>query len=224
MIGDLEFTFIRNFLMQRTGIQLTTEKRYLVETRLDPVMRQFQLPSFSAVVQRLKTADRVLEVAVVDAMTTNETLFFRDKQPFDLFQNEVMPQLIASRRNTGRIRIWCAACSSGQEPYSLSMILDEMKPKLHGMQVEIVATDISERALQPVRGAARSADPLPAEAFHTGRGALADQQGDGRAYPVQIGESDAGLQGAGAIRHHFLPQRSDLLRRTDQARCAGPDE
>jgi chemotaxis protein methyltransferase CheR len=151
MIGDLEFTFIRNFLMQRTGIQLTTEKRYLVETRLDPVMRQFQLPSFSAVVQRLKTADRVLEVAVVDAMTTNETLFFRDKQPFDLFQNEVMPQLIASRRNTGRIRIWCAACSSGQEPYSLSMILDEMKPKLHGMQVEIVATDISEKVLAQAR-------------------------------------------------------------------------
>jgi chemotaxis protein methyltransferase CheR len=151
MIGDVEFAFIRTFLMQRTGIQLTTEKRYLVETRLDPVMRQFQLPSFSAVVQRLKAADRSLEVAVVDAMTTNETLFFRDKQPFDLFQNEVMPQLIASRRNTGHIRIWCAACSSGQEPYSLSMILDEMKPKLHGIKVEIVATDISEKVLAQAR-------------------------------------------------------------------------
>jgi chemotaxis protein methyltransferase CheR len=151
MIGDLEFTFIRTFLMERTGIQLTTEKRYLVETRLDPVMRQFQLASFGAVVQRLKAADRALETAVVDAMTTNETLFFRDKQPFDLFQNEVMPQLIASRRGAGRIRIWCAACSSGQEPYSLSMILDEMRPQLHGIQVEIVATDISEKVLGQAR-------------------------------------------------------------------------
>jgi chemotaxis protein methyltransferase CheR len=151
MIGDPDFTFIQGFLMQRTGIQLTTEKRYLVETRLDPVMRQFQVPSFSAVVQRLKAADRILETAVVDAMTTNETLFFRDKQPFELFEKEVMPQLIAARRNTGRIRIWCAACSSGQEPYSLSMILDEMKPKLHGIQVEIVATDISEKVLAQAR-------------------------------------------------------------------------
>jgi chemotaxis protein methyltransferase CheR len=151
MIGDPEFTFIQAFLMQRTGIMLAKEKRYLVETRLDPVMRHFQLASFSAVVQRLKAADRVLEIAVIDAMTTNETLFFRDKLPFELFQNEVMPKLIASRRNTGRIRIWCAACSSGQEPYSLSMILDEMRPQLHGIQVEIVATDISEKVLVQAR-------------------------------------------------------------------------
>ncbi len=150
MIGDPEFTFIQGFLMQRTGILLTSEKRYLVETRLDPVMRQFQIPSFNAVVSRLKAADRVLEVAVIDAMTTNETLFFRDKSPFELFENEVMPKLIKARSG-GRIRIWCAACSTGQEPYSLSMILDEMKPRLNGISVEIVATDISEKVLAQAR-------------------------------------------------------------------------
>jgi chemotaxis protein methyltransferase CheR len=151
MIGDTDFTFIQGFLMQRTGILLTNEKRYLVETRLDPVMRLFQLASFSAVVQRLKTMDRALEIAVVDAMTTNETLFFRDKQPFELFQNEVIPKLVASRHDSRHIRIWCAACSSGQEPYSLSMILDEMRPQLRGIKVEIVATDISEKMLAQAR-------------------------------------------------------------------------
>jgi chemotaxis protein methyltransferase CheR len=151
MIGDLEFTFIQGFLMQRTGILLSAEKRYLVETRLDPVMRQMQLPSFRIVVDKLKAGDRALETAVIDAMTTNETLFFRDKLPFDLFQNEVMPDLIRSRRGSGRIRIWCAACSSGQEPYSLSMILDEMQPRLGGISVEIIATDVSERVLAQAR-------------------------------------------------------------------------
>ncbi len=151
MIGDLEFTFIQGFLMQRSGILLSNEKRYLVETRLDPVMRQLQLPSFRVVTDKLKAGDRAVETAVIDAMTTNETLFFRDRLPFDLFQNEVMPELIKNRRGGGRIRIWCAACSSGQEPYSLSMILDEMKPRLNGISVEILATDLSEKVLAQAR-------------------------------------------------------------------------
>jgi chemotaxis protein methyltransferase CheR len=151
MIDDSDFAFVQGFLMQRTGILLSGEKRYLVETRLDPVMRQMQLPSFRMVVDRLKAGDRVLETAVIDAMTTNETLFFRDKMPFDLFQNQVMPELIKNRRGGGRIRIWCAACSTGQEPYSLSMILDEMKPKLNGITVEILATDVSEKVLAQAR-------------------------------------------------------------------------
>jgi chemotaxis protein methyltransferase CheR len=151
MIGDTEFTFIQGFLMQRTGILLNAEKRYLVETRLDPVMRQLQLASFRVVVDKLKMGDRTLETAVIDAMTTNETLFFRDKMPFDLFQNQVMPELIRNRRADGRIRIWCAACSTGQEPYSLSMILDEMKPRLNGITVEILATDVSEKVIAQAR-------------------------------------------------------------------------
>jgi chemotaxis protein methyltransferase CheR len=145
---EIDLALIQHFILQRTGILLTPEKRYLVETRLDPVMRQFQLPSLAALAAKLKLGDKLLETAVVDAITTNETLFFRDKLPFELFQNVMMPKLIAARKSTGRIRIWCAACSTGQEPYSLSMILNEMKTQLAGITVEILATDISEKVLQ----------------------------------------------------------------------------
>lgn len=145
---EMDLAFIQQFILQRTGILLTPEKRYLVETRLDPVIRSFQLPSLAALATKLKLGDKPLETAVIDAITTNETLFFRDKLPFELFQNVMLPRLIAARKNTGRIRIWCAACSTGQEPYSLSMIIDEMKTQLTGITVEILATDISEKVLQ----------------------------------------------------------------------------
>jgi chemotaxis protein methyltransferase CheR len=145
---EIDLALIQHFILQRTGILLTPEKRYLVETRLDPVMRNFQLPSLTALAAKLKLGDKPLETAVIDAITTNETLFFRDKLPFELFQNVMMPKLIAARKSTGRIRIWCAACSTGQEPYSLSMILEEMKTQLAGITVEILATDISEKVLQ----------------------------------------------------------------------------
>ena len=147
-MNQMELAFIQRFILDRTGIVLTPEKRYLVETRLDPVMRHFQIASLSAVAARLRQGDRELELAVIDAMTTNETLFFRDRLPFEMFQNIIMPQLIAARRQAGKIRIWCAACSSGQEPYSLSMILDDMRAQLAGIVVEIVATDISRKVLQ----------------------------------------------------------------------------
>jgi chemotaxis protein methyltransferase CheR len=148
---ETDLALIQQFILQRTGILLTPEKRYLVETRLDPVLRQLQLPSLAALAAKLKTGDRALELAVVDAMTTNETLFFRDRLPFEMFQKVIMPELIRSRRASGKIRIWCAACSSGQEPYTLSMILDEMKSELGGLSVEILATDISEKVLKQAR-------------------------------------------------------------------------
>jgi chemotaxis protein methyltransferase CheR len=146
-----DFSFIQQFIANRTGIVLTPEKRYLVEVRLDPVIRRFALADLSAVTMKLKMGDRTLETAVIDAMTTNETLFFRDRTPFELFQNVVLPKLRAARKTTREIRIWCAACSTGQEPYSLSMMLEEQKDQLQGLTVKILATDISEKVLQQAR-------------------------------------------------------------------------
>jgi chemotaxis protein methyltransferase CheR len=151
MISAGDLAFIQQFVQQRTGIHLTPEKRYLVETRLDPVMRELQIPTFELLTTLLRQADRTVATAVIDAITTNETLFFRDKNPFELFEKTILPALIQARAPGGRIRIWCAACSSGQEPYSLAMILDEMKPRLAGITVEIIATDISERILDQAR-------------------------------------------------------------------------
>jgi chemotaxis protein methyltransferase CheR len=151
MIATDDLAFIQQFVLNRTGIHLTPEKRYLVETRLDPVMRELQIPTFERLITLLRQADRAVATAVIDAITTNETLFFRDKHPFELFEKTIMPQLIESCASRGRIRIWCAACSSGQEPYSLAMILDDMKTRLAGITVEIIATDISERILDQAR-------------------------------------------------------------------------
>jgi chemotaxis protein methyltransferase CheR len=148
---EADFSFIQQFLASRTGIVLTSEKRYLVEVRLDPVVRRFQLSDLSALTAKLRAGDRTAETAVIDAMTTNETLFFRDKAPFELFQNIVLPKIRAARKTTQDIRIWCAACSTGQEPYSLSMMLEEQKDQLQGLNVKILATDISEKVLQQAR-------------------------------------------------------------------------
>jgi chemotaxis protein methyltransferase CheR len=151
MTSDLGFATIRQFVLARTGIQLTDEKRYLIETRLDPVLRERGLPSLEALASSLRSGDPALESAVADAMTTNETLFFRDKGPFDITQKLILPKLIEARRRVGLIRIWCAACSTGQEPYSLAMLLDEMRAELRGIAVEIVATDISEKVIEQAK-------------------------------------------------------------------------
>jgi chemotaxis protein methyltransferase CheR len=148
---NADFTFIQSFILLRTGIVLTADKEYLVEVRLDPVMRNFQISTFSHLVQRLKAGERVIETAVIDAMTTNETLFFRDRTPFDLFKDFILPKLIEARKIKRTVNIWCAACSSGQEPYSLSMLLDERKDELNGLNVRILATDISEKMLQQAK-------------------------------------------------------------------------
>ncbi|HEY8382421.1 MAG TPA: protein-glutamate O-methyltransferase CheR [Microvirga sp.] len=145
---EFEFDFLRVFLKERSGLALTSEKRYLVESRLGPICRQFDIDTLSELVMGLKAGkDPDLERAVVEAMTTNETFFFRDKAPFDLFRDVLMPRYLAARATTRRLRIWCAAASTGQEPYSLAMLLSEAAPKLAGWSVEIVATDLSTEVL-----------------------------------------------------------------------------
>lgn len=145
---EAEFDFLRTFLKGRSGLALSPEKRYLVESRLGPVCRKFSAASISDLTARLRAGrDGELEKAVVEAMTTNETFFFRDRSPFDLFKDTLLPRVLTNRASVRKIRIWCAAASTGQEPYSLAMMLDEAKARLSGWQVEIVATDICTEVL-----------------------------------------------------------------------------
>ena len=149
---DIEFDFLRGFLKARSGLSLSAEKRYLIESRLGPVCRRFSHASLRDLVAALRAGrDAGLEKVVIEAMTTNETFFFRDRTPFDLFRGTLLPRAMAARATQRQLRIWCAAASSGQEPYSLAMILNEAEARLAGWRVEIVATDLCEEVLEKAR-------------------------------------------------------------------------
>jgi chemotaxis protein methyltransferase CheR len=143
-----DYEYFRKLLKARSGLVLSAEKHYLVESRLLPVARKAGLSNLTGLVARLRAPDAErLTVEVVEAMTTNESLFFRDKVPFDHFRDTIMPALLAARAASRRIRIWCAAAATGQEPYTLAMCLKEMGKELRGWRIEIVATDLSTEVL-----------------------------------------------------------------------------
>jgi chemotaxis protein methyltransferase CheR len=147
-----EYDQLRQLLRRRSGLVLSADKQYLVESRLLPVARRAGLAGLGALVERLQSTEaEQLGVEVVEAMTTNETFFFRDKVPFEHLRETIMPALIAARATQRRIRIWCAAASSGQEPYSIAMVLDEMGRRLDGWRIEILATDLSGEVLEKAR-------------------------------------------------------------------------
>jgi chemotaxis protein methyltransferase CheR len=146
-----DYEYLRKCLKQRSGLVLTADKQYLVESRLLPVVRKVGLVNLTALVNQLKRGDELLMTAVVEAMATNESFFFRDKVPFYHFTSIIMPALIAARRSTRLIRIWCAAASTGQEPYSLAMCLKEMEDDLVGWRVELLASDLSSESLEKAR-------------------------------------------------------------------------
>ncbi|MGC2776817.1 MAG: protein-glutamate O-methyltransferase CheR [Bradyrhizobium sp.] len=143
-----DYEFLRKLLRDKSGLDLSADKQYLIESRLLPLARKAGLASISDLVQKLKDGAANLINQVVEAMTTNETFFFRDKVPFDHFRDVIMPELLKTRANRKSIRIWCAACSTGQEPYSLVMCLREMAAALSGWRVEIIATDLSQEVLE----------------------------------------------------------------------------
>ena len=146
------FQWLRTFLKSAAGIVLDDGKQYFVEARLAPVARRFEAASVEALVLRLDAnRDPILAKAVIDALTTNETYFFRDRHPFNLFSAEILPAVMKARANERLIRVWCAGCATGQEPYSLAMILDEAARTLAGWRVELFATDISGAAIEAAR-------------------------------------------------------------------------
>ena len=144
-----DFDYLRKLLRERSGLVLSAEKQYLAESRLLPVARKHGLAGLGELVGKLKatTAAAPLTVEVIEAMTTNESFFFRDKVPFEHFRLTIMPALLAARAREKRIRIWCTAAATGQEPYSLAMSLKGIGPALAGWRVEIVATDLSNEVL-----------------------------------------------------------------------------
>ncbi|MGL4441384.1 MAG: CheR family methyltransferase [Bosea sp. (in: a-proteobacteria)] len=148
---EQEFAFLRELLLKRSGLSLSIDKRYLVESRLGSVCRQTGLKSISQIIQAARVGDEAMTVTIVEAMTTNETLFFRDNTPFKHLRELILPTLLKSRSAERTLRIWCAAASSGQEPYSIAMILDDMAAQLAGWRIEIIATDISNEIIEKAR-------------------------------------------------------------------------
>ncbi|MEQ8604448.1 MAG: protein-glutamate O-methyltransferase [Marivibrio sp.] len=140
-----DFEFLSRLLKERSGLVVTKDKVYLLETRLMPVARRSGLKDLDELIQKLRTGrdDKLLN-DVTEAMTTNESLFFRDTRPFDIFRDNVLPGMMKARAGQKKIRIWSAACSSGQEPYSLAILLKENQAKVTGWRFDIVATDLSK--------------------------------------------------------------------------------
>jgi chemotaxis protein methyltransferase CheR len=142
-----DYEYLRKLLKERSGLDLSADKQYLVESRLLPLARKSSLPGIPELVQKMRNGANALTGEVVEAMTTNETFFFRDKIPFDHLRETVIPALAQARAARRSLRVWCAASSTGQEPYSIAMCLKEAGV-LSGWRTEIVATDLSQAVLE----------------------------------------------------------------------------
>ncbi len=150
MISDIEY--LRRFLKAASGLSLDVDKMYMIESRLLPLVQKHGLETLSALIRRVESGkDIPLAHEVVEAMTTNETFFFRDRVPYDNFRNIMLPKLLQARDRERHIRIWCAACSTGQEPYSLAMIIDSELRRLKGWRVDILATDLSSQVIESAK-------------------------------------------------------------------------
>ena len=144
----VDYEYLRKLLKERSGLDLSADKQYLVESRLIPLARKSGLPGIPELVQKMRSGVAALTAEVIEAMTTNETFFFRDKIPFDHLREAVLPALLQARAARRSLRIWCAASSTGQEPYSIAMCLKEAGPAIAGWRTEIVATDLSLGVLE----------------------------------------------------------------------------
>jgi chemotaxis protein methyltransferase CheR len=152
-VTPFDFEFIAGMVQSHAAIVLQG-KEYLVSSRLQPIVEREGLGSITSLVERLRGEPHgPLARSVVEAMTTNETLFFRDPHVFDALRVKIIPELIAARRRERQLVIWSAACSTGQEPYSVIMLLRDHFPELVGWQVTVLATDLSAEALARAKAA-----------------------------------------------------------------------
>jgi len=155
-LNDQDFKFYEALLMKESGLVVTPEKTYLLESRLLPIAQRLGLQGLEGLAQQIRmTKDVNLQREIVEAMTTNETSFFRDNMPFQRLKEDLLPIFMKSRTAQKSIRIWSAACSSGQEPYSIAMILKE-QAAFYGWKFEIVATDLSTDILARAKSGAYS--------------------------------------------------------------------
>lgn len=156
-----EFEFLADFLKRRSGLSLTQSQTKVIKSKLTPVAQRFGFRAVDALLAELRHEPEELSRAVTEAMTTNETSFFRDRACFEHFRNAMLPALLRARAATKRLRIWCAAASTGQEAYSLAMILNEAG--LDGWKIDLIATDLNSEAI------ARAQDGLYCE-YEVARG------------------------------------------------------
>lgn len=146
------YAFLCELLAQRSGLVLSDNKQYLVESRLAAVARRNGLGSIDELIKAVRNpGSEPIRAQITEAMTTNETFFFRDKVPFEQFADYIVPEKLKARSNRRQLRIWCAAASTGQEPYSLAMQLNEMHDKVAGWKIQILATDLSGEVLEKAR-------------------------------------------------------------------------
>ncbi|HEV2651166.1 MAG TPA: protein-glutamate O-methyltransferase CheR [Rhizomicrobium sp.] len=138
-----DFAYLALIVHRRSGIVLSSRKLHLIESRLSNVQRRFGFRSLPAMVEELRHGRDVLARAVTEALTTNDTSFFRDRPQFDQLRDTVLPRLMDARAASKRLRVWCAACASGQEPYSVAMLFDDMKLVEKGWSIDLIATDFS---------------------------------------------------------------------------------
>ncbi len=151
-VSPEQFAFLRDLLRRRTGVVIDDSKQYLVVARLTPIVRQRAIPGLDTLVDRIrKSGDKALEQDVLNAMMTHETSFFRDKSPFETLQG-LITEMIPRRSAHKQLVIWSAASSTGQEPYSIAILLNERFPDLVATwRIRIIATDISEPVLARAR-------------------------------------------------------------------------
>lgn len=150
-ITPQDFDYVRMFVFDQAGIVLENGKQYLVESRLLPIAKARGFDSLAKLVNVLKGPDAALRRQVIEAMTTNETTFFRDVAPFEVLKKHVVPQLMESRRATRELKFWYGASSTGQEPYSVVMMLLENFPELANWRVTHYATDINIEVIERAR-------------------------------------------------------------------------
>jgi chemotaxis protein methyltransferase CheR len=150
--SESAFVYLRKLIYDNSAIVLEADKRYLLEARLGPVLTRERISSFDELVARLNSANAgALRQRVLEAVTTHETSFFRDLQPFELFRKTIVPRLLNERSASKRVNIWCGASSTGQEPYSIAFIIKECGLQLGGWTVDFTATDLSEEVLARAR-------------------------------------------------------------------------
>ena len=151
-ISDADFRYIRDFVYKNAAIVLDDGKGYLIESRLQPLARRNGFASLDAMIAQMRgQIQNGLRWDVIEAMTTNETYFFRDVYPFDVMKENVLPELIKRREKERQLNIWCAAASSGQEVYTILMVLKEHFPSLVSWKINFIATDISKEMLERCR-------------------------------------------------------------------------
>jgi chemotaxis protein methyltransferase CheR len=150
IVDDISFNFFADFLQKKSGYHLLPEKKYLLETRIEDVLKKNTIGTVGAVIKEMQSGNSKIISDVIEAMTVNETLFFRDKAPFEVFEKTILPQLL-NLNTTGPIRIWSAACSTGQEPYSIAMILEEYGRHHFKGGYEIIGTDINQSVIEKAK-------------------------------------------------------------------------